>query len=137
MRVEMWPEVELSASAGGRRVSQYAFVVGWATAKWIVQAQVLSQQDDQRAQSRLVSSRWKNWIRAWDSGEPATSHSAARTVECAALPRSRVSWTSQVGRSLHPGISRLRGLQDRDEFATSGAGSDGSFKAENAAFLLV
>jgi hypothetical protein len=39
----MWREVELSASAGGQRVSRYAFVVGWATAKWIVQAQVLSQ----------------------------------------------------------------------------------------------
>jgi hypothetical protein len=45
----MWREVERSASAGGERVSQYTCVVGWATAKWIVQAQVLSQQDDQCA----------------------------------------------------------------------------------------
>ena len=49
MRFKMWHEVERSASAGGQRVSQYAFVVGWATAKWIVQARVLSQQDDQCA----------------------------------------------------------------------------------------
>ena len=55
MRFEMWREVERSASVGGQRVSQYTFVVGWATAKWIVQARVLSQQDDQCAQSRLVS----------------------------------------------------------------------------------
>ena len=87
MRFELWREVELSASRGGQRVTQYAFVVGWATAQWLVQAQVLSQQDDQRAQSRLVSSRWQNWIRAWHSGEPATSHSAARTVSA---PHSRV-----------------------------------------------
>ena len=32
-----------------------ARVVGWATAKLVVQAQVLSQQDDEYAQSRLVS----------------------------------------------------------------------------------
>jgi hypothetical protein len=32
-----------------------ARAVGWATAKLIVQALVLSQQDDQCAQSRLVS----------------------------------------------------------------------------------
>jgi hypothetical protein len=31
-----------------------ARIVDWATAKWIVQAQVLSQQDVQCAQSRLV-----------------------------------------------------------------------------------
>jgi hypothetical protein len=55
MRFEMWRAVERSASAGGQRVSRYTFVVGWATAKWIVQARVLSQQDDQCVQSRLVS----------------------------------------------------------------------------------
>ena len=96
MRFELWREGDLSASAGGQRGSRSAVVVGWATAQWIVQARLLSQQDDQHAQSRPVSSRWQNWIRAWDSGEPVTSHSAARTVECAALPCSRVSWTSQV-----------------------------------------
>jgi len=32
-----------------------ACIVDWATAKWIAQALVLSQQGDQCAQSRLVS----------------------------------------------------------------------------------
>jgi len=54
MRFKMWREVERSASAGAQRVSQDTFVVGWATATWIVQARVLSQQDDQCAQSRLT-----------------------------------------------------------------------------------
>ena len=39
--------------------------------------QDLSQQDDQYAQSKLVSEPLEYWIRAWDSGKPATSHSAA------------------------------------------------------------
>jgi hypothetical protein len=54
-------------------------------------------------------SRWQTWIRAWDSGERATSHSAARTVECEALSCSRVGWTSQLERPLHPGRSCWRG----------------------------
>ena len=105
----MWREVERSASAGGQRVFQNALVVGWVTAKWIVQARVLSQQEDQCTQSRLVNSRWQNWIRARDSGESATSHSAARTVGCTAFSCSRVSWTSYVGRPLHPGLSLAGG----------------------------
>lgn len=55
------------------------------------------------------ASRWQNWIRAWGRGEPATSHSAARTVEWAALACSRVDWTSQVRGPLPPGFSRFRG----------------------------
>jgi hypothetical protein len=51
----MWHAVEYSASAGGQRVSLYAFVVAWATAQWIVQARLLPQQDDQCVQSRPVS----------------------------------------------------------------------------------
>jgi hypothetical protein len=39
--------------AGGQRVSPHTRVVGWATAQWFVQAQALSQQEDQCAQSRL------------------------------------------------------------------------------------
>jgi len=53
-------------------------------------------------------SRWQHGIRAWGRGEPVTSHSAARTVECAALACSRVDWTSQGGGPLHPGFSRFR-----------------------------
>jgi hypothetical protein len=56
-------------------------------------------------------SRWQYWIRAWGRGEPATTRSAARAVECAALSCSRVGWTSQVLRPLHPGLSRLRGCR--------------------------
>ena len=54
MRFRMWLEVGHSVAAGGQRVPQDDIVVTWATAKWIVQAQLLSQQDVQCAQSRLV-----------------------------------------------------------------------------------
>jgi hypothetical protein len=64
-------------SCGWPASSRIERIVDWATARWLVQAQVLSQQDDQYAQSKLVSEPLEYWIRAWDSGKPATSHSAA------------------------------------------------------------
>jgi hypothetical protein len=51
----MWREVRYSAAAGWSASSSIARIVDWATAKRIVQAQVPSQQDDQCAQSKLVS----------------------------------------------------------------------------------
>ena len=92
MRFRMWPEVGHSVAAGGQRVPQDDIVVTWATAKWIVQAQCCRNRMTSVHSRGLLISRW-NWIRAWNSGEPETILSAARTVECAALPCSRVSWT--------------------------------------------
>ena len=124
----MWREVGCSAACGWPASFRIARVVDWATARWLVQAQVLSQQDDQYAQSKLVSEPLEYWIRAWDSGKPATSHSAA----CTRVFKGEL--TSQVRRPLHPNLAARP--QDRYEYGKSRTGSEGSFKAENEVFLL-
>ena len=79
-------------------------------------------------------SRWHYWIRAWDSGEPATSH---RQLEHSNALHSGVQgWADpQIRRPLHSGHSLAR-PHDRYEYAISRVESDGSFKAGNDYFSL-
>ena len=113
-----------------------ARVVGWATAKLIVQALVLSQQDDQCAQSRLVGeppAQVDQSLGQWRACDEPFGRSSIRVRSTRVF---KGGLTSQVWRPLHPSLSRLRGCMTC-EYATSRAKADGSFKAENAAFLLV
>jgi hypothetical protein len=72
---------------------------------------------------------------AGDTGSgPGTVVSLRRAVR--PLEHARVQgWADiRVRRALHANLSLAR-PQDRDECATSGAGSEGSFKSENEVFL--
>jgi hypothetical protein len=131
----MWREVGRSAAAAGPASSQSARVAIWATAKWVVQAQVLSQQDDQCAQSRLVGeplAQVDQGLGPWRACDEPFGRSSNRVRSTRVF---KGGLTSQVWRPLHPGLLRLRGCMTC-EYATSRAKADG-FKAENAAFLLV
>lgn len=57
-------------------------------------------------------SRRQNWIRAWDSGEPATSHSAAQAIECVALACSRWAAIPSMA-TVASGSRALAWLHDR------------------------
>jgi hypothetical protein len=109
LRSRMWREVGRTAAAGGQRVPRELVSSVGPPPNWSFRLRCCRHRMTSVHSRGPSVSRWQNWIRAWDSGEASTTHSAAQAVECAALSCSRVSWTSQVGRPLHPGLSRLRG----------------------------
>jgi hypothetical protein len=105
----MWHEVGRSAATGGQRVPRSHVSSAGPPPNGSFKLRCCrNRMMSMHSRGSLVS-RWQNWIRAWGRGEPATNHSAARTVEWAALACSRVDWTSQVRGPLHPGFSRFRG----------------------------
>ncbi len=105
----MWREVGRSAATGGQRVPRSHVSSAGPPPNWSFKLRCCRNRVMSVHSRGSLVSRWQNWIRAWGRGEPVTSHSAARTVECAALACSRVDWTSQVRGPLHPGFSRFRG----------------------------
>ena len=105
----MWRAVGRSAAAGGTRVPRsHVSSVGPPPNGSFKLRCCRNRMRSRHSRGSLVSRR-HNSIRAWGRGEPATNHSAARKVECAARACSRVDWTSQVRRPLHPGFSRFHG----------------------------
>jgi len=108
----MWREVGRSAAAAGHRVPRVhvsrfgpppngSFRLGCCR----------NRMTSVHSQGSSVSRR-QNWIRAWDSGEPATSHSAAQAIECAALVCSRVADIPSMA-TVASGSLALAWLHDR------------------------
>jgi hypothetical protein len=118
-------------SCGWPASSRIACIVAWATARWLVQAQVLSQQDNQYAQSRLGSEPLAildQSLGQWQACDEPFGRLSTRVF--------KGGLTSQLRRPWHPNLLLAR-PQDRYEHAKSHAGSEGSFKAENDVFLLM
>src|ERR1022692_2242707 len=77
LRSKMWHEVGRSAAAGGLRVpASHLSSIGpppnGSFKLWCCRSRMTSV----HSRGSYVS-RWRYWIRAWNSGEPATSHSVA------------------------------------------------------------
>jgi hypothetical protein len=90
MRIGMWGEVGRSAAAAGQRVLRVHVSRFGPPPNGSFRLRCCrNRMTSVHSQGSSVSRR-QNWIRAWDSGEPATSHSAAQAIECAALACSRV-----------------------------------------------
>jgi hypothetical protein len=71
-------------------------IAGWATAEVVGtdSGTVRNRMSVGTVEARQVS-RWRNRIRAWGSGEPATYQSGSWAGERATLACSRVGWSSQ------------------------------------------
>ena len=74
-------------------------------------------------------SRWQYWIRAWDSVSLRRAIGSLSSRAGCTRPL-KGGLTSHVRRPLHSGLSLAR-CHGRYEHATSRAGSDGGFKAED------
>jgi hypothetical protein len=89
-RFGMWREVGRSAAAAGQRVLRVHVSRFGPPPNGPFRLRCCRNRMTSMHSRGSSVSRWHKWIRAWDSGEPATSHSAAQAVECAALACSRV-----------------------------------------------
>ncbi len=79
-----------------RASSTTTAIVGWATAELVgTDSGAVRNRMSAGADEARQASRWRNGIRAWGSGEPATDNPAAWNVERGTLACSRVGWNSQ------------------------------------------
>src|ERR1019366_785366 len=77
LRSRMWREVGCSAAAGGQRVpGSHISSIGPPPDGSFKLRCCRNRITSEHSRGSAVS-RWRYWIRAWNSGEPATSHSAA------------------------------------------------------------
>jgi len=105
----MWREVGALGGCGWPSGSQSARVAIWAPTKRVVQARLLSQQDDQCAQSRLVSeppAKLDQGLGQWRACDEPFGRSSNRVRSTRVF---KGGLTSQVWRPLHLGLSRLLG----------------------------
>jgi hypothetical protein len=109
MRFGMWREVGRSAAAAGQRVPRVHVSPVRPPPNGSFRLSCCRNRITSVHSRGSSVSRWRYWIRAWDSGEPATSHSAAQAVEVRSTRMFKGGLTSQGGRPLHPGLARRRG----------------------------